>query len=127
MAGMKTTGYWTHYAGEERQVYGRVHGPTLWLCDRSDPTRRAEEVEANQLGDVIRVRVTANWRGGKILVSQMKGADEVVFHTDDKILATREGLYGDHYTRWGGVALVRELSSIEETVTWVRQAEGRTW
>ena len=124
---MKTTGYWTHYAGEERQVYGRVDGPTLRLCDRSDPTSLAEEVEANQVGDVVRVRVEANWRGGKVMVSQMKGDDAVLFLTDDKALATREGLYGDHYTRWAGVALVRELSSIEETVKLGRQSERRTW
>lgn len=124
---MRTTGYWTHYAGEERQVYGRVDGPMLRLRDRSDPTCPAEEVEANQVSDVVRVRVTANWRGGKVLVSQMKGADEVEFHTDDQALATREGLYGDHYTRWVGVALLRELSSIEETVKLVRQSEERTW
>ena len=27
-------------------MYGRVDGPTLRLCDRSDPTSLAEEVEA---------------------------------------------------------------------------------
>ena len=108
-------------------MYGRVDGPTLRLCDRSDPTSLAEEVEANQVGDVVRVRVEANWPGGKVMVSQMKGDDAVLFLTDDKALATREGLYGDHYTRWAGVALVRELSSIEETVKFVRQSEGGTW
>lgn len=78
MARMKTTGYWTQYAGEERQVYGRVDGPTLRLCDRSDPTSLAEEVAVNQVGDVVRVRVHANWRGGKVMVSQMKGGDAVL-------------------------------------------------
>ena len=41
-------------------------------------------MEASQVDDVVRVRVHANWRGGKVMVSQMKGDDAVLFLTDDK-------------------------------------------
>ncbi|MGX9902263.1 hypothetical protein ACW0JT_25095 [Arthrobacter sp. SA17] len=122
---MRTTGYWTKYAGEERQVAGRTDGPMLQLRDRSDPTRLAEQVEADQVGDVLHVSVRANWRGGKVVVSHLEGDDAVLFLTDDRTLAARERLYGDQYSGWGGVALVRELSSIEEVVKVVRRSEGR--
>lgn len=104
---------------------GQVDGPTLRLRDRSDPTRLAEHVAAGEVADVVHVSVRASWRGGSVVVNRMRGDDAVLFLTDDKSLAEREGLSGDQYSGWGGVALVDELSSVEETVKVLRGSEGR--
>ncbi|HXH80006.1 hypothetical protein [Nocardioides sp.] len=121
---MRTTGVWTTFGGEQRQVAGRVDGPTIRLRDRFDPTRLAEHVAAEQLGEVVAVTVRASWRGGEVLVNRLRGDDAVTFLTDDRALAEREGLQGDQYSGWGGIALMQDLSSVEETVTVLRGSEG---
>jgi hypothetical protein len=121
---MRTSGTWTTYAGEQRQVAGRVDGPVLRLRDRTDPTRLAEEVPVEDVGEVLQVSVRARWRDGSVVVNRMQGEDHVIFLTDDTALAEREGLAGDHYSGWGGVAHVRDLGSVEETVKVLREAGG---
>lgn len=119
---MMTTGIWTTYAGELRQVAGKVDGPTLRLRDKSDVSRLAEHVDPGQVGDVVYVSVHARWRGGDIVVARHQGDDTVVFVTSDSALAEREGLYGDWYGGWGGIALVDELSAVEESSRVLRSA-----
>lgn len=104
---------------------GQVDGPTLRLRDKSDPTRLAEVVGAEEVGDVVHVSVHASWRGGDVVVNRMQGEAAVLFLTSDSALAEREGLSGDQYSGWGGVALVEELSSVMETVKVLRGAQGR--
>ena len=114
---MRTTGVWTTYQGEERRVSSRVDVPEIRLADPADSSRLAERVSPDDIGDVLRVTVTARWRGGEVVVSHLQGDDHVLFRTEDAALAEREGLHGDRYSGWGGAAAREELEDVREQVT----------
>lgn len=72
--------------------------------------------EMDELDDLLSVRTSATWRGGRISVSVVSG-EECGFNTNDQALAKREGLAGDFYNGWHGAAPLDELTDVDERVT----------
>ncbi len=65
---------------------------------------------------VIRVATKATWRGARVATTTI-GPEGVGFFTDDRALAEAEGLHGDFYSGWDGVAPVSELTDVSERVS----------
>lgn len=120
---MRTTGTYTTYQGSERVVAFR-DDEVARLRAVDDPDRLAEKVPVAELGDIVRVVVSARWRDGEVVVNHLHGPDEVTFLTHDGALAEREGLRGDRYAGWGGIARITELADVREDVT-VTHAGGQ--
>ena len=113
---MRTTGTYTTYQGSERVIAYR-DGDVARLRAVDDPDKLAERVPLAELGDIVRVVVTARWRDGQVVVNGVADAGEITFLTQDKLLAEREGLRGDRYSGWGGKARIDELHDVHEDVT----------
>lgn len=67
------------------------------------------------LDDLFSVAIFATWRGGRIVLGSVAG-DECGFYTDDRRLVEAEGLPGNPYDGWRGVAPLAELNDVEERV-----------
>ncbi|WP_162599789.1 hypothetical protein [Nocardioides solisilvae] len=121
------SGIWTTLDGLPRRVKGRYDLETVDL----EPVRAdagaevgavVEVVPASRVGTVERVHVTAQWRGGEVVVSGEVAPGRIGFYTWDAGLAEREGLDGSRYRGWSGVADVADLGEVVEDVKVLREA-----
>lgn len=81
--------------------------------------------EMDELDDLLSVRTSATWRGGRIAVSVVSG-DGCTFNTTDQRLAEREGLDGDFYNGWHGAAPLDELTDVDERATSIHPRRRHT-
>ena len=116
---MRPTGTYTTYRGRDRLVAYR-DSEVARLRSIDDPDRLAERVPLRELGDIVRVVVTARWRGGHVVVTGVRVAGQITFVTQDRELAEREALPGDQWSGWGGSARSDELDDVHEDVTRTR-------
>ena len=111
MGEVRSSGHYAVIDGKEvKVVSGREH---VWV---SDEHGRKIRVEMSDIDDLLSVSTLATWRGAEIAVSTVAG-DECGFYTNSSDLAEAEGLHGDTYNGWTGVARLDELSDVRERST----------
>ena len=111
MGEVRSSGHYAVIDGREvKVVSGRDH---VWVPDEHG---RKVRVEMSDLDDLLSVGTRATWRGAEIAIGTVEG-EECGFYTNSGDLAEAEGLHGDFYNGWTGVARLDELSDVRERST----------
>lgn len=88
-----------------------------------DPGTGPQHRSLTELDDLLKVVTTAEWHGEEVVVN---GVDSTTagFYTSSRRLAEDQGLSGDQYGGWTGVAPIEELSNVQERVVSVHPGRG---
>ena len=107
---MRASGQYAVVGGRELAVIGRGrHEVTV------DPGTGPQRLPLTDLDDLLKVVTTAKWHGEEVVVSGVD-ATTAGFYTSSRRLAEGQGLPGDQYGGWTGVAPIEELSNVQERV-----------
>lgn len=109
---LRASGQYVSVQGTERRV-DRVQGHQILLKHPIDLNGMGEKVHRAECGPVIRVDVSAEWRGTRAQVAETDGTTALI-RMSDRATAEVEGMSGNPYDGWTAVVPVDELTNVQE-------------